>query len=91
MSGVSFDEIWNRIARHAGESFHTKTGLPFMYEIRGNVLYPSRTKYRISRTDFEEAFQWVPIQGPGDINKIVRGPAYIWSILHDPRITLNQW
>jgi alpha-beta hydrolase superfamily lysophospholipase len=31
----------------------------------------------------------VPLDGPGLINHIARGPAYVWAVLHDPRITLG--
>lgn len=71
--------------------FQTITGLRFTYEISGKGFVPSRTNYRISRTDFEDAYQCVPIEGPGVINEIVRGPAYVWAVLHDPRISLSQW
>ena len=27
----------------------------------------------------------VPIPGPGSINRIVQGPAYVWAVLHDDR------
>lgn len=91
MSNPLFEEIWDRIAAHAGQTFHTITGLPFTYKIRRNGFYPSRTNYRISKADFREAYQWVPIEGPGAFNEIVRGPSYVWAVLHDPRISLGQW
>jgi hypothetical protein len=91
MQKSPFKEIWNRIVAHAGEVFYTITGLPLRYEIKGNGFYPSRTNYRISKADFEEAYQRVPIEGPGVINEIVRGPAYVWAVLHDPRISLGEW
>ncbi len=28
----------------------------------------------------------MPVEGPGRINDLVRGPAYIWAILNDNRI-----
>ena len=86
-----FEEVWKRIVAHAGETFHTKTGLPLTYELVGDGFYPSRTRYRISKADFEVAYQMVPIEGPGAINDIVRGPAYVWAVLHDPRISSGQW
>ena len=88
---TSFNEVFNRILAHKGETFHTITGLPFTYEIRGNIFYPSRTHYQISRSDFEKAYDMVPIKGPGIINDIVRGPTYIWAVLHDQRISLGEW
>lgn len=91
MGPPPFEELWDRVVVHAGEKFRTITGLPFTYEIRGDGFYPSRTNYRISKADFREAYQWVPIEGPGVINEIVRGPAYVWGVLHDSRISLDEW
>lgn len=86
-----FEEIWRRIVDHAGETFHTIRGLEFTYEVDPGGFYPSRTPYRISRTDFEKAYQLVPIDGPGEINWIVRGPSYVWAVLHDQRISSRGW
>ena len=88
---ANIDEIWERIVKHEGETFHTKGGhtkpsLPFTYEIHGNVFYPSRTDWQIPRADFEKALELVPFDGPGAVNNIVQGPSYVWSVLHDPRI-----
>ena len=83
---MDFEEIWNRIKAREGENFITKKGLKFSYKMSGNGFSPSRTKYRISKTDVHKAFSLLPLQGPGEINNIVRGPSYVWAILHDKRI-----
>jgi hypothetical protein len=85
------DAIWTRIKESAGERFHTKTGKPFEYEIAGDVFMPSRTKYNIQKRDFAKALALVPIDGPGRINAEVRGPAYVWAVLHDERIRQDDW
>jgi hypothetical protein len=87
----SFEEIWNRIIASQGKTFHTIKDLPFTYRIRGNALIPDRTGYQISKKDFERALKMVPISGPGKINYLVRGPAYVWAILHDQRISQGEW
>lgn len=33
------ESVWDRIRAHAGETFHTKTGLPFTYEVPGNYRF----------------------------------------------------
>jgi len=71
MPNTPFEEIWRRIVTHEGEIFRTKTGLEFTYRIDGEGFYPSRTNYRISKTDFRRAYEIVPIDGPGVINDIV--------------------
>lgn len=86
-----FEEIWNRIVALAGQTFYTKTGLEFTYEINGDIFYPSRTDYKISKADFEIAYALVPIDGPGVINNLVRGPASVWAVLHDRRISNGIW
>ncbi|WP_321429635.1 hypothetical protein [uncultured Methanolobus sp.] len=82
----SFNEVWSRIIEHAGKEFKTKTGKPLTYIVKGNLIVPCRTKYNLSKSDFEEVYKRLPLSGPGEINDDVRGPAYIWAILHDERI-----
>jgi hypothetical protein len=90
MSDAAFEDVWGRIVAHAGQTFRTKTGSELTYKIVGGYFCPSRTDYRISREEFRRAFQMVPIAGPGVINRIVRGPAYVWAVLHDRRISQGQ-
>ena len=91
MTHLSFYEVMERIKAQQGERFHTKTGLEFTYDIRENGFFPSRTEYRISLSDIEKAFSLVPFDGPGVVNDIVKGPAYLWAVLHDKRIRENDW
>jgi hypothetical protein len=91
MPKSSFEQVWNRIVAFEGEEFRTITNLPFTYELKGNSLCPSRTKYNISKADFAKAYELVPLTGPGEINNLVRGPAYTWAILHDKRVSGNEW
>jgi hypothetical protein len=91
MAKPLFTEVWARIRSCAGEGFRTRTGLPFTYVVDGDAIIPSRTDYRLSRLNFEKAFELVPISGPGDISNLVRGSAYVWAILHDTRISQSRW
>ena len=86
-----FDEIWTRIVAHQGEEFRTRSGLPFTYEIEGAAFRCSRTDWLIGRKDFEHAYTIVPIDGPGRINRMVQGPAYVWAVLHDARIRQQDY
>ncbi len=83
---TSFAEIWRRIVKHEGEGFHTKTGLPFTYSIRGQVLIPSRTNYNIPMSQVEKAYYIMPVESMTLLSRSVRGPAYIYGILSDSRI-----
>lgn len=87
MSDSEFNLTWKRILTHSNETFYTKSGLEFTYHIKGDGFFPSRTTYRISKADFRKVHDIFPIEGPGVINDIVRGPAYVWAVLHDQRIS----
>jgi hypothetical protein len=86
MNDITFDDVWNRIVEHAGEGFSTITGCEFVYTINGDVFRTNRTDYNIPKNDFLKAFNVWPVNGPGEINQLVRGPAYIWGVLNDERI-----
>jgi len=91
MTCESFEQIWNRIVTHSGETFYTKGRdgkgkLDFIYKICGAGFYPSRTKYRISKSDFEKVYSMPITPGPGSIHEKVRGASYVWAVLNDPRI-----
>ncbi len=83
--------VWERIKQQEGEDFHTKTGKPFTFEIAGDVFRPSRTFYNISKADFGKVLELAPFDGPGMVNDLVRGPSYIWAVLHDPRVRQQDW
>jgi hypothetical protein len=82
----TFDAVWQRIEEHAGEEFRTKTGLPIIYELVGTSVVPDRTDYPLHVSNFRAAFDLLPLGGPGQINTLVRGPAYLYAILTDRRI-----
>jgi hypothetical protein len=82
-------EIWQRLSEHAGEVFHTVTGLPFTYTVFGSAIQPIRNgksiNQMIGRSDVEAAVRVLPLRKPSDI-KMCRGPAYVFGMLTDPRI-----
>jgi hypothetical protein len=83
---MPFDALWANIRAHAGQDFQTTTGLAFTYEAHEGYIKPSRANQNISRSDFEKAYELVPLRNPGQISKLVRGSAYVYAILTDPRI-----
>lgn len=83
---MSFENCWLKILQHEGADFKTITGLDFSYSIEKDNLIPSRTNYFIPKSDVKKAFVMMPLKGPGEINDIVRGSAYVWAILNDKRI-----
>ena len=82
----NFEVVWAKIVHHKGEQFFTKTNIPFTYRIEGNSVVPDRTDYPIAKSQFQKAMQLMPLPGPGVINNIVRGPAYVYAILTDDRM-----
>ena len=85
-----FEAVWERIGANEREFFKTDEGNWFTYRIEGDSLLPSQTDLRIPRADFELAFPMLPVH-PAKLNKFVKGPAYVWAILHDERIRADDW
>jgi hypothetical protein len=63
-------------------------GVTFEYDIDGDAVVPRHTGYRLQRSQFEIAAGIWPVAGPGELNQIVRGPAYVYAILRDARTGL---
>jgi len=88
---MKFDDIWQRIVRNAGQTFHTKLDLPFTYEVSGDDLLPFRNGNWVHRYIPKKDIQYVhdngPYRGPSEINQVVQGPSYVWAIMNDKRIT----
>ena len=82
----NFEAVWRRIEAHTDREFRTKTGLPFTYKVVGTSVVPDRTGYLLHVSNFRTAFGLLPLKGPGELNAIVRGPAYVYAILTDRRI-----
>ncbi|MEY8838774.1 hypothetical protein AB9K41_07055 [Cribrihabitans sp. XS_ASV171] len=65
--------------------------MPFTFTIVGDVLRVDRTKYNLSKGNFAKGLEIVPFDGPGAVQSAVRGPSYVWAILHDARVRKNEW
>ncbi len=85
-----FEEIWNHIRKHEGETFTQIRGGEFTYEFRGGHIALSRTNQNISRSDFKEAYGLVPLENTVPVQHL-RGPSYIYAILMDKRIREGDW
>ena len=86
MKKPSFAVVWQRIVACAGKQFHATRGRSFTYKANGNILNPTHTTRNIPKSDVRNAYLLMPFAGPGIINRICQGPAYIWAILNDQRI-----
>lgn len=81
-----FELVWKNIIFNEGQIFVTKSNIKFKYKVKGNAIIPDRTNYPLNKNDFKKVYNLLPLDGPGKINNIVRGPSYIWAILNDNRI-----
>ena len=97
-----FQTVWDRVCRLQGQRFATKAGLPFTYSVEsGTTVWVERKGHRINqslgKSNFTQVYsmmQEAPIAGPGEITdrarkrgeSDVRGPSYVWAILHDKRV-----
>jgi hypothetical protein len=76
---TSFEEDWMRIQQSAGQVLHRKTGLPFTYPADATHVVPDRTSYPLHVSQFRLAYDKMPLSGPGEINRLVGGPAYVFA------------
>ena len=85
-----FEEVWQRIRAHQGEWFTQIREAKFTYKSPNGYVEPDRTQQRISRSQFETAYRWVPLENTVSIQHL-RGPSYIYAILMDKRIRKDDW
>ena len=84
-------EVWQRIKAHQNERFETKTHKPLTYEVAGNFIDVDRSpSQKLHIGQVEKALERVPVDGPNELHDL-RGPSYLWAILHDPRIRMSDW
>jgi hypothetical protein len=86
---ITIDNLWVNLQAHEGGLFHTIKGLPFTYRMENGYLVPirdGRAIYSLSRQNFEKALGRLPFNSPGEISGTIRGPSYVYALLHDPRI-----
>ena len=99
---MPFEQIWDRICSLQGQGFATKMGLPFTYSVEARTtVWVERDGHRINqslgKSNFSQVYSMMQdrlIKGPGAITararergeSDVRGPSYVWAILHDRRV-----
>jgi len=83
---MEFIAIWKRVEAHQSELFYTVTGLGFTYQVINGAVVTSRTARKLTRQNFEKAYSYFPLSGPGQISNIIQGSAYVYAILTDRRI-----
>lgn len=102
MSWQPFQTIWQRILQLQEEEFRTKTGLPFTYSVESGTTVWVERKGRIinqslGKSNFEQVYSMMQVKPIKLISQIndravangesqVRGPSFVWAILHDKRV-----
>ena len=81
---MSISKVWKKITDCAGQTFHTKTGVPFSYHIRNEYIYLENTNRAIPKRQVEESLS-IRNDFVSDYKKF-QGSAYLFGILHDERI-----
>jgi hypothetical protein len=84
------DDVWRRIAAHAGEDFTLRRGGVFQYEIFEGYLRPVGRVRHLSRTNFGKALPRLPLTNTTDVSDL-QGPSYVFAILMDDRIRRQDW
>ena len=84
---MNINTFWMKLQQNKGEEFRTVSGLPFTYEFIGeNSIRVSRANQLISKKKKKKVIEHMPLKGPGEISKLVRGSAYVYALLTDERL-----
>lgn len=89
MFKYSINEVWEKIVKYEGEVFHTVAkNLPFSYRlVNENTINTNRTKYNLSRNNFEKAMKLMPVNCVSQLSNKIRGSSYVFAILTDDRFS----
>ena len=87
---IPFDIIWSRIKDNERQEFKQIRGAKFSYSVHSSYIRPNRTNQNIPKSHFEQASKLLPLKNTVLVQHL-RGPSYIYSILMDKRIRMNDW
>jgi hypothetical protein len=86
---AAIDTVWHRIIAYSGEAFHPEHGKSFTYSVSGDTVYLDTTDQDLSRPQIAVALTRMPLSHPVQLSDLA-GPIYIYTILTDPRITVDE-
>ena len=84
---MTIEEVWNKIQKHEGETFSTKTGIQFSYSIKNEIIYIigyEKTRH-FKKEDLEKIIN-NPELNDAQWNKKSYASYYACAILSDERI-----
>ena len=83
---MKMETVWERIVAHAGETFHTKRGIPYTYHVRNHLVILENTNRNILYSNFETSLKVVNPSVIKFEHLNLQGPSYIYGIITDDRI-----
>jgi hypothetical protein len=86
MSAQGFDVAIKRIRENQGQQFYTRSGLPLTYVVDGNRIKVDRARPWLSLDDARRIYEMGPDARLTEVDERITGRAYLFAILHDPRI-----
>ena len=86
---------WKRVKDHQGEVFHTRTGLPFTYEVEDDARIRFFREGRkinraLTKRQFSTAVERYPAMLATEISDLL-SYAYLFGLLTDRRIRAQDW
>ncbi|MDH2475923.1 hypothetical protein [Clostridium perfringens] len=88
---MDIELICKRIVENEGKEFKQKREKIFTYSLIGkNTIKLSTTNRSISKSQFEKALNFVPLDKTTIIQNL-QAPSYIYGILMDDRIRKENW
>ena len=81
-----FIAVERRIRQHQAELFHTQSGLPMTYVIDGARIKVDRARPWLSMAGAREIWLMGPDATLTEVDQRITGRAYLFAILHDPRV-----
>lgn len=82
---VTIEDVWNRIAACAGQTFRQMRGKEFTYALVANHIVLDATNQNLTRSEIAKALPYLPLKSTAAIQHL-RAPSYIYALLTDPRI-----
>lgn len=83
----TFEELWQRIIRCAGQTFTTVKKVPFRYVVKEDQLYPLHITGAVPKISFEKAYELGSLRSVAQLRAHgVAMPSYVYAIMTDSRI-----
>ena len=87
MFSARISSVWDNIVKSEGETFRTKRGIGYSYQVKdGYILINGDKRRRITKEHFEKALTIVNPTPAKIQDEKIWGPSYVYGIITDKRI-----